>query len=136
MTAMGVLQLVVYCVVLVALAKPLGDYMARVYEGDAKLAVRVIGLLERAIYRMIRVDPAEEMTWKTYALATLLFNVFGFVVTLQDGAHRPEQALIVAAHQELETPSLSGADAGCYLFLTDPLEFRQQMAHRSGCGGW
>jgi len=79
MTANTVFQITLYCVVLVAIAKPLGDYMARVYEREAKLAGKVIGPIERLLYRILRVDPGEEMTWKTYALATLFFNVAGFL---------------------------------------------------------
>ena len=80
MTVNAVLQLVLYCVLLVAVAKPLGGYMARVYQGDAKVAQTVLGPLERLIYRVLRVDSKEEMTWKTYAIAVLLFNLAGFFV--------------------------------------------------------
>src|SRR4051812_13956287 len=59
--------------------------MARVYEGEATLAEKVFGPLERLIYRLLRVDAKEEMTWKTYALATMFFNIVGllFVYLLQ-----------------------------------------------------
>ncbi len=75
MTANAVLQLSLYCVLLVVVAKPLGGYMARVYQGDARTAQKVIGPLERIVYRVLRVDAKEEMTWKTYALAAMFFNV-------------------------------------------------------------
>jgi len=78
-TANAVLQLVLYCGLLVAVVKPLGGYMARVYQGDAKLAQKVLGPLERLVYRVLRVDAKEEMTWKTYAFAALLFNLAGFL---------------------------------------------------------
>jgi K+-transporting ATPase ATPase A chain len=77
MTANGVLQLVVYIVVLLALAKPLGAYMARVYEGRRIALDRVLGWLERLIYRLAGVRADEEMTWKTYAVTMLLFNLAG-----------------------------------------------------------
>ena len=79
-TANAILQLVLYCVLLVAVVKPLGGYMARVYEGEAKIAQKVLGPLERLIYRVLRVDSKEEMTWKTYAIAVMLFNLAGFLV--------------------------------------------------------
>jgi len=84
-TANTLVQLALYCVLLIAVAKPLGGYMARVYEGEAKLAERILGPVERGIYAVVRVDPNEEMTWKTYAVATLSFNVVGllFVYALQ-----------------------------------------------------
>ena len=79
MTANGVLQLVFYVVVLLALAKPLGAYMARVYEGRRVALDRVLGWLERLIYRLAGVRADEEMTWKTYALTMLLFNLAGLL---------------------------------------------------------
>jgi K+-transporting ATPase ATPase A chain len=77
MTANGVLQLVFYVVVLLALARPLGAYMARVYEGRRIELDRVLGWLERLIYRLAGVRADEEMTWKTYAVTMLLFNLAG-----------------------------------------------------------
>ena len=80
MTTSGIFQIALYCVLLVAVAKPLGGYMARVYQGDARIADRVFGPIERLIYRLLRIDSKQEMTWKTYALAAMLFNVAGFFV--------------------------------------------------------
>ena len=77
MSTTGILQLVVYFVALIALSKPLGDYMARVYEGKATTVAKVVGPLERLIYRACGVRADQEMTWKTYALAMLAFNVAG-----------------------------------------------------------
>lgn len=79
MTANAVLQLALYCVLLVAVVKPLGGYMARVYQGEAKLAERVLGPLERVVYRVTGVSAKEEMSWKTYAVAVMLFNVGGLL---------------------------------------------------------
>ena len=77
MTANGVFQLVLYVVVLLALAKPLGAYMARVYEGRPFGLDRILGPVERLIYRLSGVRPDEEMNWKNYAIAMLLFNMLG-----------------------------------------------------------
>jgi K+-transporting ATPase ATPase A chain len=66
-------------VVLIALAKPLGAYMARVYEGRPFGLDRVLGPLERLIYRVSGVRADEEMGWQTYAWAMMLFNLAGFV---------------------------------------------------------
>jgi K+-transporting ATPase ATPase A chain len=79
MTANGILQLVVYVVVLLALAKPLGGYMARVYEGRAGLHRTALGWLERLLYRLAAVRESDEMGWKTYAATMLIFNVFGLL---------------------------------------------------------
>ena len=72
-----ILQLGFYVIVLLALAKPLGAYMARVYEGRRVALYRVLGWLERLIYRLAGVRADEEMTWKTYAVTMLLFNLAG-----------------------------------------------------------
>ena len=77
MTANGVLQLVVYLVVLLVLAKPLGAYLARVYEGRRIGLDRALGWLERLIYRVSGISPKAEMGWKTYALTMLIFNLAG-----------------------------------------------------------
>jgi K+-transporting ATPase ATPase A chain len=79
MTANGIFQLVFYVAVLLALAKPLGAYMARVYEGHRVALDRVLGGLERLVYRAGRVWPNREMGWKAYALAMLWFNLLGLL---------------------------------------------------------
>jgi len=80
MTANAVLQLVVFLALPIAGAVPLGAYMARVYAGEAAWASRLFGPLERALYRVAGVSPNEEMSWKRYAAAVLLFNLFGALV--------------------------------------------------------
>jgi K+-transporting ATPase ATPase A chain len=80
MTGNGIFQLVFFVVVLLALAKPLGAYMARVYEGRRLAPDRVLGWLERLIYRMAGVWPNAEMGWKSYALAMLSFNLLSVLV--------------------------------------------------------
>jgi K+-transporting ATPase ATPase A chain len=76
----GLLQIGIYLVVLFALAKPLGGFMARVYDGKPTFLDGVLGPIERLVYRACGVHPDEGMTWKTYALAMLLFNALGLVV--------------------------------------------------------
>src|SRR5215475_12125873 len=80
MTGNGYFQLALYVVVLLALAKPLGAYMARVYEGRPLALGRVLGWLERLIYRMCGIAPAAEMDWKGYAVAMMLFNLVGLLI--------------------------------------------------------
>jgi potassium-transporting ATPase potassium-binding subunit len=77
MTGNGILQLAFYLIVLIALAKPLGAYMARVYEGRPIVLARALGWLERLVYKAAGVAPDVEMGWKTYALTMLLFNLAG-----------------------------------------------------------
>ncbi|HXW97680.1 MAG TPA: potassium-transporting ATPase subunit KdpA [Gemmatimonadales bacterium] len=75
MTANAWLQLTLYLVVLLALAKPLGGYMARVFEGEPHLLARWFGPMERLCYRILGVQPEEEMDWKRYAAAVLMFSL-------------------------------------------------------------
>ncbi len=79
MTGNGILQLAVYTVVLLALVRPLGTYMARVYEDRPFGLDRLLRPLERLIYRLSGVRPSEEMGWTTYARAMLLFNLAGLL---------------------------------------------------------
>ena len=77
MNAWGWLQLALYTSVLLLLAKPLGAYMAAVYEGRAVRSQRIGGWLERLIYRCAGVDAQRDMNWVDYALAMLWFNLLG-----------------------------------------------------------
>lgn len=80
MTVNGYLQLAFYFVVLLGLAKPLGAYMARVFDGPPVVLERVLGPIERLTYRLCGVDPEQGMTWRTYAVAMMLFNFVGLLV--------------------------------------------------------
>src|ERR1700730_5598167 len=77
MTAIGWLQALVLFALVLACVKPLGLFMARVFEGDRTFLSPVLGPLERSIYRICRIDPAQEMTWYTYLFACLAFSVVG-----------------------------------------------------------
>ena len=76
---MGMLKLLVFTGVLLALAMPLGLYMAAIYEGRAS-KLRFLSGFEGLLYRLCGVDAASEMDWKRYAVAALLFNATGFFV--------------------------------------------------------
>jgi K+-transporting ATPase ATPase A chain len=80
MTSSGLFQIGLYLVVLVAFVKPLGAYMAHVYEGRAVLLDRVLNPVERFLYRLFGIRPEQEMDWKTYAFALLLFSAAGLIV--------------------------------------------------------
>ncbi|WP_324717931.1 potassium-transporting ATPase subunit KdpA [Carboxydochorda subterranea] len=91
MSPSGWLQILLYLLVLIAFTKPLGIYMARVYEGERTLLSPVLGPLERWLYRLAGTLPEREMTWKQYAGALLLFNLFG--ILLLYGLERVQQWL-------------------------------------------
>ncbi len=80
MTAQGFLQIAIYVMALLALAKPLGTYMARVYQDESVGLNRWFAGIERLFYRMSGVKPEQEMRWTQYALATLAFNLMGLLV--------------------------------------------------------
>ena len=80
MSANSYLQLAFYVVVLLALAKPLGVYMARVYEGRPALVNRLGAPIERALYRICGIDPVREMRWTEYAVTAMAFNILGLLV--------------------------------------------------------
>jgi K+-transporting ATPase ATPase A chain len=73
------LQIVLYLVVLLLLVKPLGSFMAKVYQGERTFLSPVLGPVERLIYRITGVKPQEEMDWKMYAFAMLLFSLVGLI---------------------------------------------------------
>jgi K+-transporting ATPase ATPase A chain len=79
MTSNLVVQCALYVIVLLALAKPLGEFMARVFQGERTFLHPALGWLERLTYRASGVDPAREMRWVEYAVAALLFNALGFL---------------------------------------------------------
>ena len=79
MTGQGLLQLALYVVVLLALVKPLGAYMAAVFQGERTFLSPVLGPVERLIYRIAGVDTAQESDWKRYAFGVLLVNLLGFI---------------------------------------------------------
>jgi K+-transporting ATPase ATPase A chain len=73
-------QLVFYFVVLLLLAKPLGSFMAKVYQGERTFLDRVLGPVEGFMYRVSGVKPEEEMNWKTYAISAMVFNFLGLLM--------------------------------------------------------
>jgi potassium-transporting ATPase potassium-binding subunit len=80
MTGNDWFQIGLYLAVLLVAVPPLGAWMARVYQGEALPGLgRLLGPLERGLYWLIRTDPSEEMTWRTYAAAVLCFNLLGFL---------------------------------------------------------
>ncbi len=116
MTALAVVQLLIYLGVIVALAKPLGLYMARVYEGRPCGLDRVLGPVERFLYRASGVKAGEEMNWTQYAVAMLLFNFLGFLVlyTLQR-----LQGVLLANPQHLPNVSPDLAFNAAISFVTN-----------------
>src|SRR3954469_10737897 len=81
MTPTGILEIVVFFLVLLALTRPLGAYMAHVYLGESTWLDPVLVPVERAIYRVSGIDWRQEQGWRAYTAAMLLFNLFGLLLT-------------------------------------------------------
>jgi K+-transporting ATPase ATPase A chain len=109
MSGSALLQIGLYLAVLILSVKPLGWYMARVYEGQPCGLGWAVGWLERLIYRACGIDPSEEMSWATYAKAMLIFNFLGFlaVYVLQRAQYllplNPEQMPAVPSDLAMNT---------------------------------
>jgi len=80
MTAIGWIQILLYCAIVVALVKPLGWYMTRVFNGERTFLSPVLRPVETALYRISGVDERREQHWLTYTVAMLLFHVGGFLI--------------------------------------------------------
>ncbi len=80
MTFAGWATIVLFVVLLSAVAVPLGTYMAKVYGGEPVFLTRILGRPERLIYKALRVDPAREQDWKAYAKSLLIFSLAGWLL--------------------------------------------------------
>jgi potassium-transporting ATPase potassium-binding subunit len=80
MTIIGWIQILLYCVMVVALIKPLGWYMARVFNGERTFLSPVLGPVEAALYWAGGVDKTREQHWLSYTIAMLFFHVGGFLI--------------------------------------------------------
>ena len=80
MTLNGFLQLGIYFLVLLAVTKPLGVYMTKIFSGERMILSGIFGPLERLIYRICRIDEHEEQHWTAYTAAMLMFSVVGLLV--------------------------------------------------------
>jgi K+-transporting ATPase ATPase A chain len=80
MTVIGWIQILLYCAIVVALVKPLGWYMTRVFNGESTFLSPVLRPIERGLYWIGGVDERREQHWLTYTVAMLLFHVGGFLI--------------------------------------------------------
>src|SRR3984885_8425726 len=80
MTFSGWLTIILFVVILSALAFPLGTYMAKVYSGERVFLTPVFGWPERFLYKVLRVDPKREQDWKAYAKSLIIFSLAGWLL--------------------------------------------------------
>jgi K+-transporting ATPase ATPase A chain len=76
----GIFQILFYLVILLILVKPLGWYMARVYEGKPYGLIYLFGPIEKFFYKLCKIRPNHKMDWKSYLTAMLLFNLLGLLL--------------------------------------------------------
>jgi K+-transporting ATPase ATPase A chain len=79
MTIFSWLQIGLYLLILLLLVKPLGAYMAHVYQGERTFLSPVVGPIERLVYRILGMHADEEMDWKKYSVALLFFILVGII---------------------------------------------------------
>jgi K+-transporting ATPase KdpF subunit len=80
MTIIGGIQILLFCVIVVALIKPLGWYMTRVFNGEHTFLSPLLGAVEAALYWAGGVDKTREQHWLSYTIAMLFFHVGGFLI--------------------------------------------------------
>jgi K+-transporting ATPase ATPase A chain len=80
MTVIGWIQILIYCAIVIALVKPLGWYMTRVFSGEATFLSPILRPVEIGLYRVGGVDETREQHWLTYVVSMLLFHVGGFLI--------------------------------------------------------
>ena len=80
MTFNGWLQILLFMAIIVAIAKPVGIFMTRVFNGERTFMHPVLRPIERVIYRVTGVDDKREMHWTEYAAAMLLFSLVSLLV--------------------------------------------------------
>ena len=87
MTFTGWLTIVLFAVILSALAMPLGSYMAKVYSGERVFLTPIFGWPERLLYKVLRVDPERGQDWKAYAKSLLDLLARRLAAAVRDPAH-------------------------------------------------
>ena len=87
MTANGVLYIIVYFLVLLAVTKPLGLFMARVFDGQRTFLHPLLLPLERLVYRVCGIREDSEQRWTQYTASVLAFSLVGFLLVY--GIQRP-----------------------------------------------
>src|SRR5246500_4368000 len=79
MTIIGWVQIALFSVIVILIARPFGGYMTRVFAGERTFLTPLLRPVERAVYWCCGVDEKEEQHWLTYAVAMLFFSVAGFL---------------------------------------------------------
>jgi potassium-transporting ATPase potassium-binding subunit len=148
MTGSAWVQVLLYLACLAALVKPLGSFMARVFQGERTFLSPLVIPLERLLYRIGRVKPSDEMDWKAYAVSFLLFNLAGLIMVyllqrvqqvlpfnpLRLGPVPPDLAFNTAASFATNTNWQSYSGETTMSYLTQMLGLAVQNFLSAACG--
>ena len=116
MTINGWMQIAIFALIVVALTKPLGGYMTRVFNGERTMLSPVLRPIELGLYRLCGVDERAEQSWVTYAVAMLLFSLAGFATLY---ALQRLQALLPFNPQHLDAVAPDSAFNTAISFVTN-----------------
>src|SRR5579863_1238543 len=120
MTVNGWIQIALFSAIVIAITRPFGGYMTRVFAGERTLLSPVLRPIERGIYALCGVDEKTEQHWTIYAVAMLLFSLAGFIVLY--GLQRLQAVLplqTVFNPQGLDAPSADSALNTSISFVTN-----------------
>ena len=113
MTSLETVQLLFFIIVLLILAPPFGKFIAHIYKDEPINALK-LGWLERLCYQLTGINPHEEMSWRQYLNALLLFNLLGFLVLLVMQLLQFHFHLTPKIFQEFPVPCLQHCGKFCY----------------------
>ena len=75
----SIFQIMLYLIILMVLAIPLGKYIGKIMNGEKVFLSKILELCESGIYKLLRINKEEDMTWKRYSITLLLFSGVCFV---------------------------------------------------------
>ena len=116
MTVNGILQILFFFGIVLVLTKPMGTFLKKVYDREHTFLDKVIGPVERFVYRIIGVDPTLEMTWKQYGIAMIAFSL---VSTISVYAIQRLQFFLPLNPQEFAGPSEHSSFNTAISFVTN-----------------
>lgn len=110
------IQYILYLLILIALAIPLGKYIATVMDGESNKFIKLLSPIEKAIYKVCKINDREDMTWKHYTIAVIVFNIMGFIFLM---ILQLLQGLFLKGTGNIHSPSLSLAINTAISFVTN-----------------
>src|SRR5580658_9206764 len=111
MTSSGWVQLLIFCIGLLLITKPMGIYLLRVLdpdqEGGLGILEKILGPIERLVYKVARIDPKRQQNWKQYALSMLMLGMV--TVLISYGLYRIQDSLPLKQNLSSLGQSVDGA---------------------------